>query len=126
LMDVVAYIYTVRTIKNTHTMALKILFPIFIIFFHYSLVKAQGKPQIIVLTDIGGDTDDEQSLVRFLYYADHFDIKAICATGRLGHGQDTKPEIIQAQINAYREVYTNLLLHSNEFPDPDYLETTIK
>ncbi|MFC4870859.1 nucleoside hydrolase-like domain-containing protein [Negadavirga shengliensis] len=90
------------------------------------LSLAQDKPQIIVLTDIGGDTDDEQSLARFLYYADHFDIKGLCATSRLGHGQDTKPEIIHSQLQAYREVYPNLLLHSQDFPDPDQLERLVK
>lgn len=89
-------------------------------------VYGQSKPQVFLLTDIGGDTDDEQSLTRFLYYADHMDIKALCATSRLGHGQDTKPELIRSHVQAYREVYPNLLLHSSEFPSPDYLESIIK
>lgn len=88
--------------------------------------KANEKPGIIVLTDIGGDTDDEQSMVRFLLYSDLFDIKAICATSRLGHGQDTKSELIRKQIKAYRIVHPNLLLHSKNFPSPDYLETVVK
>ncbi|WP_245189380.1 DUF1593 domain-containing protein [Lunatimonas salinarum] len=87
---------------------------------------AQPKPQVFLLTDIGGDTDDEQSLTRFLYYADQLDIKALCATSRLGHGQDTKPELIRAHVQAYREVYPNLRLHSQEYPSPDYLESIIK
>ena len=88
--------------------------------------RAQSKPAVIVLTDIGGGTDDEQSLVRFLLYADLLDIKAICATSRLGHGHDTKPEIIQKQVEAYRQVYPNLKLHSAGYPTPDYLASIIK
>lgn len=90
------------------------------------LLQAQEKPQVIVLTDIGGDTDDEQSLVRFLYYADQFDIKAICATSRLGHGQDIKPEIVQRQLAAYGGIYPNLILHKKDFPHPDMLTKLIK
>lgn len=95
------------------------------LFFNFP-VLAQEKPQVIILTDIGGDTDDEQSLSRFLHYADHFDIKGLCATSRMGHGQDIKPELIHAQIQAYREVYPNLILHSEGFPSPDFLETIVK
>lgn len=91
-----------------------------------SICEAIERPKIIVLTDIGGDTDDEQSMVRFLLYADVFDIKAICATSRLGHGKDTKPELIRKQIEAYRFVYPNLLLHSENFPSPDYLSSLVK
>ncbi|EPR71474.1 putative protein-signal peptide and transmembrane prediction [Cyclobacterium qasimii M12-11B] len=86
----------------------------------------QQKPEVIVLTDIGGDTDDEQSLVRFLYYADQFEIKAICATSRLGHGQDIKPELINGHLDAYRAIYPNLLLHTKEFPHPDKLMGLVK
>lgn len=99
---------------------------LFFLFMIVLICKAEEKPGIIVLTDIGGDTDDEQSMVRFLLYSDLFDIKAICATSRLGHDQDTKPELIRKQIKAYRGVYPNLLLHSKNFPSPDYLETVVK
>lgn len=89
-------------------------------------VYSHDKPAIIVLTDIGGDTDDEQSMVRFLLYSDMLDVKAICITSRLGHGQDIKPEIVYNQIEAYRSVYPNLLLHSEGYPDPDYLRSIVK
>ncbi len=88
--------------------------------------NARNKPSVIVLTDIGGDTDDEQSFVRLLLYADKLDIKALCATSRLGHGHDTKPEIIRRQVDAYRQVFPNLKLHSPDYPSPDYLASVIK
>lgn len=106
---------------------LRSCFPLAIILFWFILpIYGQTKPQVLVLTDIGGDTDDEQSLTRFLYYADQFDIKGICATSRMGHGQDTKPEIIRAHVQAYSEVYPNLLHHSRAFPSPDQLASVIK
>jgi hypothetical protein len=32
-------------------------------------MPADPKPRLVVMTDIGGDPDDEQSIVRFLLYA---------------------------------------------------------
>ncbi|MGF1587191.1 MAG: nucleoside hydrolase-like domain-containing protein [Bacteroidales bacterium] len=90
------------------------------------LTYPQEKPAIIVLTDTGGDTDDEQSMVRFLLYSDMLDVRAICITSRMGHGQDIKPEIVYNQIEAYRSVYPNLLLHSQGYPTPDYLLSIVK
>lgn len=87
---------------------------------------ASEKPSIIILTDIGGDTDDEQSMVRFLLYADMFDIHGFCITSRLGHGQDTKPEIMFNLIEAYSKVYPNLKLHSTDYPDPEKLIRMVK
>lgn len=102
-------------------------FCIFICFlFYYPSLAAREKPSVIVLTDIGGDTDDEQSMVRFLLYADMFDIKALCVTSRMGHGQDIRPEILHHQIEAYAQVYPKLLLHSSEFPEPEYLKSLVK
>ena len=86
----------------------------------------QKRTPVVILTDIGGDTDDEQSMVRFLLYSNQFDVKAICTTSRLGHGQDTKPEIIRKQISAYRKAFPNLKLHSDNYPNPEYLESVIK
>lgn len=101
---------------------------VLMVFFFLPVLSAHShdKPSIIVLTDIGGDTDDEQSMVRFLLYSDMLDVKAICITSRLGHGQDIKPEIAYNQIEAYRKVYPSLKLHSGGFPDPDYLKSIVK
>lgn len=107
------------------SIVLIVLLAVFCIF-QYQDILAQEKPSVIVLTDIGGDTDDEQSMVRFLLYADMFSIKAFCVTSRLGHGQDIKPEILRNQIQAYAQVYPNLLLHSSEYPKPDDLLSLIK
>jgi hypothetical protein len=93
---------------------------------YYPSLAAWERPTVIVLTDIGGDTDDEQSMVRFLLYADVLDIKGFCVTSRLGHGQDIKPEILHNQIEAYAQVYPNLLLHSPDYPKPEYLMSVVK
>ena len=47
------------------------------LFFQAFCAYAQEKSVVFVFTDIGGDPDDEQSLVRFLHYANEFDIQGI-------------------------------------------------
>lgn len=90
------------------------------------VAAAQEKPAVVLLTDIGGDSDDEQSLVRLLLHSDQLDLKALCATSRLGHGHDTKPGLIHNQVKAYGKIYPNLLLHSKGYPKPEYLESVIR
>lgn len=38
------------------------------------------KTRILILTDIGNEPDDSQSLVRFLLYSNEFDVEGIVAT----------------------------------------------
>lgn len=102
------------------------LFFLLLIFCFCVTSYSQEKPVLVVLTDIGGDTDDEQSMVRLLMYSDMLDIRGFCITSRLGHGQDTKPEIMYNQIEAYRKVYPNLKLHSSGFPETDYLASVVR
>lgn len=86
---------------------------------------AQDKPPVIVLTDIGGDPDDQQSLVRFLLYSNEYDVKAICATSSLGHGQEVHTRIIKDQVTAYGKVYPNLIANAKGFPSPEYLQSVV-
>ena len=44
--------------------------------------SASEKNRLIVLTDIGGDPDDQMSMVRLMTYANHMDIEALIATPR--------------------------------------------
>ena len=41
---------------------------------------AGGKKRLLVLTDIGSDPDDQQSMVRLLLYANEFDLEGLVAT----------------------------------------------
>ena len=38
------------------------------------------KPRLLVLTDIGGDPDAQQSMVRLMMYSNEFDIEGLIAT----------------------------------------------
>ena len=41
---------------------------------------AADRPRLAILTDIGGDPDDQQALVRFLHYANEFEVELLIAT----------------------------------------------
>jgi hypothetical protein len=88
---------------------------------------AQEKLRVIIETDAGGDPDDEQSLIRFLLYANEWDIEGIIAnrqTARLGENLNpvrTGLGIVQQQLTAYGEVYARLREHAADFPTKHYL-----
>jgi len=82
------------------------------------------KPRIIVTTD--GEIDDQCSLVRFLLYANEFDIEGIITSSSQYHWQGHRwagDDWIDPYMVAYAEVYPNLLLHDSEYPDPEYLKS---
>lgn len=83
--------------------------------------------RLIVETDAGGDPDDEQSLVRFLLYANEWDVEGIIANRReVRRPENHNPrnsgfEIVRGFIDAYDEVYPRLSEHDERFPTPEHL-----
>ena len=87
---------------------------------------AMAKPRLIVLTDITNEPDDEQSMVRLLCYANEFDIEALIATTSCWLRNRTAPEKIIERIEAYRQVRSNFMAHSEGWPEADTLLQTVK
>jgi hypothetical protein len=88
------------------------------------------KPQLLVLTDIGGDPDDIQSLRRLLVYSNEFEIKGLIATATWGDKKTRKPgvfhvnkDMILDAISDYDKVRDNLLLHDKDYPTADELRS---
>ena len=81
------------------------------------------KPRLVVITDIGGDPDDEESLVRLLVYSDQFDIEGLIAVWQ---GSALHEELIRKEIAAYDLVRTNLLKNGGGFPAADSLSAVTK
>lgn len=83
--------------------------------------------RLIVETDAGGDPDDEQSLVRFLVYANEWDIEGIIANRPVARsGENKNPErtglgIVRAMVRAYGECQRNLAKHDARFPTAERL-----
>lgn len=94
--------------------------------------SAGGRLRYIIETDAGGDPDDEQSLVRFLLYANEWDVEGIIANRpHAREGENQSPErtglgIVRSLVSAYAQSHTNLVRHDPRFPRPeDLLQRTV-
>src|SRR5881296_232828 len=83
--------------------------------------------RLIIETDAGGDPDDEQSLVRFLVYADEWDIEGIIANRPLARdGENRNSErtglgIVRRLVEGYGQCYSYLVQHDSRYPKPERL-----
>ena len=84
------------------------------------------KPRVIVLTDIENEPDDAQSLVRFLTYANHFEVEGIIATTSVWLRNKTAEWRIHEILEAYKEVQPNLEKHEEGYPAYEDLKEKIK
>jgi hypothetical protein len=86
--------------------------------------ESNRKPRIIVTSD--GEIDDQCSMIRFLMYANEWDIKGIITSSSQYHWQGHKwagDDWIEPDLNAYAQVYPNLLKHEPGYPTPEYLRS---
>lgn len=115
---------------------MKILSFLMQIKFHYFLaiglailgfsVNAQEKPRIIVLTDIENEPDDAMSLVRFLTYANQFDVEGLVATTSVHQQNEIATWRILEILEAYGEVRDNLEKHEAGYPTEEYLTSIVR
>ncbi|MBI5692134.1 MAG: DUF1593 domain-containing protein [Verrucomicrobia bacterium] len=77
---------------------------------------ASDRPRVFVLTDIENEPDDAMSLVRFLTYANHFEIEGLAATTSIHQKKRVAPERIRRIVEAYGKVRDNLERHEAGFP----------
>ncbi|RMF92602.1 MAG: DUF1593 domain-containing protein [Planctomycetota bacterium] len=91
----------------------------------WAAVACADRPRLIVTTDIGGDPDDSQSMVRLLVHANEFDIELLVASASGTPGELKKnivrPDLIRERVEAYARVYPMLRKHDPGFPDPAML-----
>lgn len=85
------------------------------------VAQAADKPRVMVLTDIENEPDDAMSLVRFLVYANHYDIEGLAATTSTHQRNRVAPERIRRIVTAYGKVRNNLELHEPGFPTGEAL-----
>jgi hypothetical protein len=82
------------------------------------------KPRVIVTSD--AEIDDECSFVRCLLYANDFDIEGIISTSSQYHAHDHRwagDNWYVKYLDAYTEIYPNLVKHDNRYPTPKYLKS---
>lgn len=93
-------------------------------------LAADLRPRLIVLTDIGGDPDDTQSLIRLMLYANEFEIEGLIASasGTPGELKEnvTKPELIREVVAAYGQVRDSLSRHAAGYPTTEQLLAKVK
>lgn len=94
--------------------------------------EASRKMRVIATTD--GEVDDRCSMIRFLMYANEWDIKGLIFSSSKHHwkGEGKDPgrkwhgiRWIQEQIGDYAKVYPNLKKHDPDYPSPDYLKKQV-
>ena len=85
-----------------------------------------SRPRVIATTD--GEIDDRDSMIRFLMYANEWDIEGIIYSSSrfhwLGHTW-SGVEWINAQIDMYDRVYPNLRKHDDGFPTAAELRSKV-
>ena len=73
------------------------LISVFLIFYFQSLYsQIDQKKRAIILTDIGADPDDSESMVRLLLYSNVIDIEGLIATTSVWQKTINHPEYIKS------------------------------
>ncbi len=94
------------------------------------MAAAAAPPRLLVLTDIGGDPDDRQSMIRLMTYANEFALEGLIASAAGTPGelkQDVvRPELIREIVEAYGKVRPNLLRHAAGYPTAEALLAVVK
>ena len=88
----------------------------------FEAVQARGEPRVIVTSD--GEIDDECSMVRFLLYANEWDVEGIVTSSSQYHWQGHRwagDEWVEPYLEAYAKIYPNLVKHDPAYPTPEYL-----
>ena len=109
-------------------------------------------PKARVLVTCDPELDDNNSMIRFLLFATDFDIEGIVLTSSRFHwkgdGKGTtqfipgseydnaglgpqtewrwKDDVLDKLLDAYEEVYPNLIVHDSRYPSPEYIRSRTK
>jgi hypothetical protein len=93
--------------------------------FSNGLEVSAGLPRVVILTDIGGDPDDQQSLVRLLVYSNELEIEGI-ACSPFSTSVENSMNFAKEIIDAYGHVRSNLALHASGYPSASALTSLVK
>jgi hypothetical protein len=85
-----------------------------------------AKHRLIVITDIGNEPDDFQSMVRLMLYTNQIDIEGLIASTSVHQKSHVSPGLIQKVILSYGKVQPNLLKHEPGFPTAQKLSGMVK
>jgi hypothetical protein len=88
--------------------------------------NSSHKQRVVILTDIGAEADDTESMVRLLLYSDVIDIQGLVATTSTWKRTSVSPELIEEVIRAYGKVRGNLVKHDPDYPPEPALHSLVK
>lgn len=105
----------------------KILFLSFFVLLLAGLteINSQNKKSRVIVTS-DGEIDDECSMVRFLLYANEWHIEGIITSSSQYHWHGHRwagDDWIKPYLDAYEQVYPNLIKHDKAYPKPEYLKS---
>lgn len=91
--------------------------------------QSPDRPRVVLLTDYWKDPDEIQAMIRFLCYANEFEIEGLIATS-LAYGDGAvHPDWIEDILGDYAKVYGHLRQHERPgypFPAPESLKRTVR
>jgi hypothetical protein len=87
---------------------------------------AAEKLRVLVLTDIENEPDDAMSMVRFLTYANQWDVEGLVATTSVHQKDKIAAWRIREIVEAYGKVRDNLEKHEPGYPTAAYLLSLIR
>ena len=102
---------------------------VFCVFAISGMAEARERPRLAVLTDIGGDPDDQQSLIRLMVYANEFHLELLIASASGTPGElataITRPDLVRQIVDAYGGVLPNLRRHASGWPSVESLRSKV-
>ncbi len=105
----------------------RILLAILLNLFCGLLLSAQElKPRVLVLTDIENEPDDAMSLVRFLLYANQFNVRGLVATTSIHQPDKVAEWRIREILDACQKVYPILSKHESGYPTFQELSAKVR
>ncbi len=115
-----------RTIKTKlHFLFVILITMSFSCFSQENKSSNNAKPRVIVTSD--GEIDDQASMIRFLLYTNECDVEAIVLSSSQyhseSHGHWAGNDWVTPDLDAYEQVYPNLLKHDPNYPSPEYLRS---
>ncbi len=80
------------------------------------IIDPLEKPRLLVLSDIGNEPDDQQSLVRLLTYINEIDLEGLIPTTSMWQSSKIRPDLMERVIKAYGgEPRKNLMTHTGNY-----------
>ncbi|MCR5276140.1 MAG: DUF1593 domain-containing protein [Bacteroidales bacterium] len=91
--------------------------------------KTQPDTRTRVIVTSDGEIDDECSMVRFMLYMNEWDVEGIVTSSSQYHWHGHRwagDDWMEPYLDAYAQVYPNLIRHDSRYPTPEYVRSITK